>query len=178
MTRVIGQGAVKPAPVQNYTVPVGEMWYKRINLTEPGADYIYLIKEDQNYNRVIKLTRGEAGNGTCYKQAPGCEKYYGLRHIRENVVEISVRLLSKSVQGVYALYYYCKWTAHNCNRDGPIMKFLLIIEDEQTTPQSGKENTTPSSPPLGVVTGSAIQQSALLAKLTSLLMVVVPYWGF
>lgn len=175
---MIGQGAVKPVPVQNYTVPVGETWYKRINLMEPGADYIYLIKEDQNYNRVIKLTRGEAGNGTCYKQAPGCEKYYGLRHIRENVVEISVRLLSKSVQGVYALYYYCKWTAHNCNRDGPIMKFLLIIEDEQTTPQSGKENTTPRSPSLWVVTGSAIQQSAWLAKLTSLLMVVVPYWGF
>ena len=110
------------------TVPVGETWYKRINLTEPGADYIYLIKEDQNYNRVIKLTRGEAGNGTCYKQAPGCKKYFSLRHIRENVVEISVKLLSKSVQGVYALYYYCKWTAHNCNRDGPIMKFLLISE--------------------------------------------------
>lgn len=114
-------------------MPVGKTWYIPINLTEPGADYIYLVKEDQNHteNRVIKLTLGEAGNGTCFKPARGCKKYYSLRHIQENVVEISVRLLSKSVQGVYTLYYFCMWTAHNCNRDGPIgpiMKFLLIIE--------------------------------------------------
>ena len=76
----------------------------------------------------MKLSRGEAGNGTSYKQAPGCKEYYSLHCIKKNVVQITIMLLSRSVQGVCALYYYCEWTAHDCNRNGPIMKFLLIIE--------------------------------------------------
>lgn len=80
------------------------------------------------------------------------------------------------MEGAYGLYYYCKGIAHNCNRDGPITKFFLIIEDAQNTSQREKA-TTEESPTQ--ITGSAmnIQQSAWLAKLTSLLVVIVPYWA-
>ena len=112
------------------TVPLGETWNMQLNITDPGADYIYLKKECQKCaeNRLKKLDKGETGNGTCYKEVPGCQEYCGFHHIGENVIEVTIRLLLKSMEGAYGLYYYCKGIAHNCNRDRPIKKFFLIIE--------------------------------------------------
>ncbi|CAH3153120.1 unnamed protein product [Pocillopora meandrina] len=179
---VMGHAVVNFAAAENYSVPLGGTWNIQLHITDPRVDYVYLKREGRNHseNRLIKLNRGESGNGTCYKQAPGCHKYYSLRHIGENVIQITMRLLLKSMEGVYGLYDYCYWADHNCTRDGPIKTFLLIIEDEQNTPQGEKENMTEESPTQVVFTGSAmnIQQSAWLAKLTSVSMVVVPYWVF
>ena len=62
------------------------------------------------------------------------------------------------------VHIWKRWTPkffHSCNLHWENLS-IFIIADKQTTPQSGKENTTPRSPPLGVVTGSAIQQSTWL----------------
>ena len=64
------------------------------------------------------------------------------------------------------VHIWKRWTPkffHSCNLHWENLS-IFIIADEQTTPQSGKENTTPRSPPLGVVTGSVIQQSTWLGN--------------
>lgn len=154
----MGQGAAKPAAVQNFSVPLGGTWNIQLHITDPRVNYIYLKREGRNHseNRLIKLNKGESGNGTCYKPAPECHKYYSLRHIGENVIQITIRLLLKSMEGVYGLYNFCYWGNHNCTRDGAIKTFGLIIEDEQNTPQGEKENITEESPTQVVFTGSVV----------------------
>lgn len=85
-------------------------------------------------NRLIKLRKGEAGNGTCYNETSGCQTYYSLHNIGKGVIEVTIQLLLKSVQGFYELYTYCTGTDHNCNRYGAIKKFWLIIEVQIPTP--------------------------------------------
>ena len=120
---------VKPSKFSS-TVPLGGTWNIQLHITDPRVNYIYLKKEGRNHseNRLIKLNKGESGNGTCYKPAPECHKYYSLRHIGENVIQITIRLLLKSMEGVYGLYNFCYWGNHNCTRDGAIKTFGLIIE--------------------------------------------------
>lgn len=130
-----GQAACKPtseAAADNYSVPIGKRWSICLNLTDADqqADYIYL--KNGNGTRLMKLRKGETGNGTCYNEASGCQKYYSLSHFGKGVIEVIIKVLSKSMQGPYELYSYCKWTDHNCNRGGPIKAFSLFIEGKLT----------------------------------------------
>lgn len=172
-----GQAACKPtseAAADNYSVPIGKRWSICLNLTDADqqADYIYL--KNGNGTRLMKLRKGETGNGTCYNEASGCQKYYSLSHFGKGVIEVIIRVLSKSMQGPYELYSYCKWTDHNCNRGGPIKAFSLFIEDEQNLTERTKGSNT-TSEDIPSVKGCAM--NIWLGKLTFLPIVPV-LWQF
>ncbi|XP_022794440.1 uncharacterized protein LOC111333176 [Stylophora pistillata] len=173
-----GQGTVSTASDSasvNYSVPLGGTWTINLNLTDADQwlDHVYLKRDG---NRLIKLRKGEAGNGTCYNETPGCQTYYNLRNIGEGIIEVTICLLSKSVQGFYELYTYCTGTDHNCNRYGAIKTFWLITEDEQNPTEGTSENNI-TEEDFPFVKGCAMNIHGIwLGKLTSLSIVPLLWW--
>ena len=91
------------------------------------ADYIYLVKGSPLI-RIIKLLKGEDDGGTCYHEIPRCKENYGLRHSEEKTLNITVRDVTKSVEGCYRLYPYCLGSNHHCTTDQPLKSFMLSVE--------------------------------------------------
>ena len=104
------------------TVPVGGTLTMMviISLNNQKANCVYLY--------LIKLLEGEDGCGTCYNGVPGCKKNYCLRHSGDKTLNITLKEITKSMEGFYRLYPYCLGTNHNCTTHQALKSFMLFIE--------------------------------------------------
>ena len=120
------------------TVPVGGTKTIMVNVSvnNQQAAYTYLGKGFPLL-RLIKLSKGEDGSGTCYTEVPECKENYLLRHSGDNTLNITLRAVTKLMEGYYKLYPYCLGSNHNCTTDQPLKSFVLTVEGEVTlTPRS------------------------------------------
>ena len=120
------------------TVPVGGTKTIMVNVSvnNQQAAYTYLGKGFPLL-RLIKLSKGEDGSGTCYIEVPECKENYLLRHLGDNTLNITLRAVTKLMEGYYKLYPYCLGSNHNCTTDQPLKSFVLTVEGEVTlTPRS------------------------------------------
>ena len=120
------------------TVPVGGTKTIMVNVSvnNQQAAYTYLGKGFPLL-RLIKLSKGEDGSGTCYIEVPECKENYLLRHSGDNTLNITLRAITKLMEGYYKLYPYCLGSNHNCTTDQPLKSFVLTVEGEVTlTPRS------------------------------------------
>ena len=103
------------------TVPVGGTLTMMviISLNNQKANCVYLY--------LIKLLEGD-GCGTCYNGVPGCKKNYCLRHSGDKTLNITLKEITKSMEGFYRLYPYCLGTNHNCTTHQALKSFMLFIE--------------------------------------------------
>lgn len=90
------------------TVPVGGTKTIMVNVSvnNQQAAYTYLGKGFPLL-RLIKLSKGEDGSGTCYIEVPECKENYLLRHSGDNTLNITLRAVTMSMGGYYKLYPYC-----------------------------------------------------------------------
>ena len=98
-----------------------------VSVNNQQAAYTYLGKGFPLL-RLIKLSKGEDGNGTCYIEVPECKENYLLRHSGDNTLNITLRAVTKLMEGYYRLYPYCLGSNHNCTTDQPLKSFSLFIE--------------------------------------------------
>ena len=81
-----------------------------------------------NQKACLKKQEGEDGCGTCYNEVPECKKNYCLRHSGDKTLNITLKEITKSIEGFYRLYPYCLGTNHNCTTHQPLKSFMLFIE--------------------------------------------------
>ena len=111
------------------TVPVGGTLTMMVNISDDNqqAEFAYLGKGSPLI-RIIKLLKGENGTGTCYHANPWCKENYGLRHSGEKTLNITLRDITKSMEGCYSLYPYCLGFNHHCTIDQPLKSFMLSVK--------------------------------------------------
>ena len=87
------------------TVPVGETLNMTVNISFKiqKSNYLYLGKGSPVI-RLIKLRKGEGGSGTCYHEVPECKENYGLRHSGHKTITITIKEVTKLMEGFYRLY--------------------------------------------------------------------------
>lgn len=132
------------------------------------SNYLYLGKGSPVI-RLIKLRKGEGGSGTCYHEVPECKENYGLRHSGHKTITITIKEVTKLMEGFYRLYLYCVGFYHHCTTDQLLKSFKLIITDKleptkvttvetDSSPteqvSSGKPNATQAS----TITGSGSKE--------------------
>ncbi|CAH3045743.1 unnamed protein product [Pocillopora meandrina] len=102
-----------------------------VNISDDNqqAEFAYLGKGSPLI-RIIKLLKGENGTGTCYHANPWCKENYGLRHSGEKTLNITLRDITKSMEGCYSLYPYCLGFNHHCTIDQPLKSFMLSVKDK------------------------------------------------
>ena len=110
------------------TVPVGGTLIMMVNisLNNQKANYVYL--GEGSPVTCLKKQEGEDGCGTCYNEVPECKKNYCLRHSGDKTLNITLKEITKSMEGFYRLYPYCLGTNHNCTTHQPLKSFMLFIE--------------------------------------------------
>ena len=110
------------------TVPVGETLNMTVNISFKiqKSNYLYLGKGSPVI-RLIKLRKGEGGSGTCYHEVPECKENYGLRHSGHKTITITIKEVTKLMEGFYRLYLYCVGFYHHCTTDQLLKSFKLII---------------------------------------------------
>lgn len=148
--------AIKPttaAAAESYTVLVGGTHSILVNISSNNqhADFYYL--SSSHSKRIIKLPKGDHGNGTCYHnviQWRKCQKHYGLRYLGEKAIIIQLKEATKSMEDWYGLYAYCQGSNHKCDTEQPMKSFMLNIEDKLesmkvTTVETGSDPTEPVS---------------------------------
>lgn len=115
------------------TVPIGGTLTIIVNISVNNlqADFLYLGKGSP-LMRLIRLLKGEGGNGTCYYEMPGCKENYALRHSGDKTINIIMREVNKSMEDFYRLYPYCLGSNHNCSTDQPLKSFVLTVEGKVT----------------------------------------------
>ena len=115
------------------TVPIGGTLTIIVNISDNNlqADFLYLGKGSP-LMRLIRLLKGEGGNGTCYNEMPECKENYALRHSGDKTINIIVREVNKSMEDFYRLYPYCLGSNHNCSTDQPLKSFVLTIKGKVT----------------------------------------------
>ena len=115
------------------TVPIGGTLTIIVNISDNNlqADFLYLGKGSP-LMRLIRLLKGEGGNGTCYNEMPGCKENYALRHSGDKTINIIMREVNKSMEDFYRLYPYCLGSNHNCSTDQPLKSFVLTIKGKVT----------------------------------------------
>ena len=120
------------------TVPIGGTLTITVNISDNNlqADFLYLGKGSP-LMRLIRLLKGEGGNGTCYNEMPRCKENYALRHSGDKTINIIMREANKSMEDFYRLHPYCLGSNHNCSTDQPLKSFVLTVEGKVTlTPRS------------------------------------------
>lgn len=117
-----------------------------VSVNNQQAAYTYLGKGFPLL-RLIKLSKGEDGSGTCYIEVPECKENYLLRHSGDNTLNITLRAITKLMEGYYKLA-----SNHNCTTDQPLKSFVLTVEDK---PEPTKVTTvkTDSGPTEQVFSG-------------------------
>lgn len=115
------------------TVPIGGTLTIIVNISDNNlqADFLYLGKGSPLL-RLIRLLKGEGGNGTCYNEMPECKENYALRHSGDKTINIIMREVNKSMEDFYRLYPYCLGSNHNCSTDQPLKSFVLTIKGKVT----------------------------------------------
>lgn len=115
------------------TVPIGGTLTIIVNISDNNlqADFLYLGKGSPLL-RLIRLLKGEGGNGTCYNEMPECKENYALRHSGDKTINIIMREVNKSMEDFYRLYPYCLGSNHNCSTDQPLKSFVLTVEGKVT----------------------------------------------
>ena len=115
------------------TVPIGGTLTIIVNISDNNlqADFLYLGKGSP-LMRLIRLLKGEGGNGTCYNEMPECKENYALRHSGDKTINIIMREVNKSMEDFYRLYPYCLGSNHNCSTDQPLKSFVLTIKGKVT----------------------------------------------
>lgn len=115
------------------TVPIGGTLTIIVNISVNNlqADFLYLGKGSPLL-RLIRLLKGEGGNGTCYNEMPECKENYALRHSGDKTINIIMREVNKSMEDFYRLYPYCLGSNHNCSTDQPLKSFVLTVEGKVT----------------------------------------------
>ena len=115
------------------TVPIGGTLTIIVNISVNNlqADFLYLGKGSP-LMRLIRLLKGEGGNGTCYNEMPECKENYALRHSGDKTINIIMREVNKSMEDFYRLYPYCLGSNHNCSTDQPLKSFVLTVEGKVT----------------------------------------------
>lgn len=115
------------------TVPIGGTLTIIVNISVNNlqADFLYLGKGSP-LMRLIRLLKGEGGNGTCYNEMPECKENYALRHSGDKTINIIMREVNKSMEDFYRLYPYCLGSNHNCSTDQPLKSFVLTIKGKVT----------------------------------------------
>ena len=98
-----------------------------ISVDNQKANYLYLDK-GSHVTRLIKLREGEDGCGNCYYKVPRCKENYCLRHAGDKILNITLKEVTKSMEGVYRLYPYCLGPNHNCTTHQPLKSFMLSVE--------------------------------------------------
>lgn len=61
-----------------------------------------------------------------------CKKNYGLRHLGQKTIIITIKETTKSMNGCYRLFAYCLGADHNCITDQPLESFVLRVKDLPT----------------------------------------------
>ena len=98
-----------------------------ISVDNQKANFLYLGKGSP-LKRLIKLPEGEDGCGNCYYKVPWCKENYCLRHAGDNILNITLKEVTKSMEGFYSLYPYCLGPNHNCATHQPLKSFMLFTK--------------------------------------------------
>ena len=95
-----------------------------ISVDNQKANFLYLGKGFP-LKRLIKLPEGEDGCGNCYYKVPRCKENYCLRHAGDKILNITLKDITKPMEGFYRLYPYCLGPNHNCTTHQPLKSFML-----------------------------------------------------
>ena len=103
--------------------------------TDPRSNLgFYFVARGDSNDRVIKLTKGDDGDGTCYGGPfyQQCESHFSLsyvkhRNLQYRALRFTIKTVTKSMAGKYQLKPYYNWANGNYS-DNPLLEFTLYIQ--------------------------------------------------
>ncbi|XP_078371106.1 uncharacterized protein LOC144654749 isoform X1 [Oculina patagonica] len=134
-----------------YNLTEGQALSILVNVTDTDRRStlgFYYVARDNPNDRVIKLPKGDAGNGTCYNDGPfyqQCETYFSLSYVEywklSRTVCFAIKNITKPMAGKYQLRPYYQWAIGNYSED-PLLQFTIYIQDVPHTTLEAPQKTT------------------------------------